>query len=46
MVKDSDRSKGTTGAVAVRPIRPSCRNVLYLLIVVGLTSAEGSEKSQ
>ncbi len=28
------------------PIRPSCRAVLTLLIVVGRTSAEGSEKSQ
>lgn len=39
-------STATTGATMVAPMRPSCRNVLYLLIVVGRTSAEGSEKSQ
>lgn len=36
----------TTGAAVVRPMRPTCRKVLYLLMVVGWTSAEGSEKSQ
>ena len=30
----------------VAPISASCKNVLYLLIVVGRTSAEGREKSQ
>lgn len=37
---------GTTGAKVVTPMRASCKNVLYLLMVVGWTSAEGSEKSQ
>lgn len=37
---------GMTGATVVRPMSPSCSAVLYLLIVVGRTSAEGSEKSQ
>ncbi len=37
---------GITGASTVMPIRPSCRAVLTLLISVGRTSAEGSEKSQ
>lgn len=37
---------GTTGATVVSPIRPSCSAVLYLLMSVGRTSAEGSEKSQ
>lgn len=45
-VRDVAKSKGTTGASVVRPINPSCSAVLYLLIVVGRTSAEGSEKSQ
>lgn len=39
-------SSGTTGAAVVMPINASCRKVLYLLMVVGRTSAEGSEKSQ
>lgn len=39
-------STGSTGAAAVSPTRASCSAVLYLLMVVGLTSAEGSEKSQ
>lgn len=34
------------GIAVVAPIRASCKAVLYLLIVVGCTSAEGSEKSQ
>lgn len=34
------------GAAVVNPIRPTCKTVLYLLIVVGCTSADGSEKSQ
>lgn len=37
---------GTKGASVVTPIRASWRNVLYLLMVVGCTSADGSEKSQ
>lgn len=41
-----DRSTGSTGAAAVSPTRASCSAVLYLLMVVGLTSADGSEKSQ
>lgn len=39
-------SKGSTGAIVVTPISAICKNVLYLLMVVGCTSAEGSEKSQ
>lgn len=39
-------SAATSGAAVVTPIKPSCRTVLYLLIVVGRTSAEGREKSQ
>jgi hypothetical protein len=35
-----------TGARVVSPISPSCSAVLALLMVVGCTSAEGSEKSQ
>lgn len=34
------------GIAVVVPIRASCKAVLYLLMVVGCTSAEGSEKSQ
>jgi hypothetical protein len=37
---------GITGARVVMPTSPSCSAVLYLLMVVGRTSAEGSEKSQ
>jgi hypothetical protein len=36
----------TNGMAVVAPIKANCRAVLYLLIVVGCTSAEGSEKSQ
>lgn len=36
----------TSGATTVDPIRASWRKVLYLLIVVGRTSAEGRLKSQ
>lgn len=36
----------TNGIAVVAPIKPNCRAVLYLLIVVGRTSAEGREKSQ
>lgn len=36
----------SSGETVVAPIRASCKNVLYLLIVVGRTSAEGREKSQ
>jgi len=36
----------TKGATIVAPMRLSCRKVLYLLMVVGRTSADGSEKSQ
>jgi hypothetical protein len=34
------------GIAVVAPINANCKAVLYLLIVVGWTSAEGSEKSQ
>lgn len=34
------------GAAVVRPISPSWNTVLYLLMVVGRTSADGKEKSQ
>jgi hypothetical protein len=40
------KSTGTIGERVVSPISASCKNVLYLLIVVGFTSAEGREKSQ
>jgi hypothetical protein len=40
------KSVPTSGAAVVAPTRASCKNVLYLLIVVGRTSAEGREKSQ
>ena len=46
MVKVGARSTERIGAAVVTPIRASWRNVLYLLMVVGRTSAEGSEKSQ
>ncbi len=46
MVNGVPRSAGTRGAMVVRPTSPSCSAVLYLLMVVGCTSAEGSEKSQ
>jgi hypothetical protein len=36
----------TNGIAVVAPIKPSCKAVLYLLIVVGRTSADGREKSQ
>jgi len=36
----------SNGNAVVDPIRASCKAVLYLLIVVGCTSADGSEKSQ
>jgi hypothetical protein len=39
-------SKGSNGLIVVLPISTSCRKVLYLLIWVGRTSAEGIEKSQ
>ena len=45
-VRGMDKSIGITGAAVVSPIRASCKNVLYLLMVVGCTSAEGREKSQ
>lgn len=41
-----DISTGTTGAAVASPTSVSWSAVLYLLIVVGVTSAEGSEKSQ
>lgn len=34
------------GVAVAAPIKASCRAVLYLLMVVGWTSADGSEKSQ
>lgn len=37
---------GIMGADVVKPTRASWRKVLYLLMVVGWTSAEGNEKSQ
>ena len=46
IVNGVPRSAGTRGAMVVRPTSPSCSAVLYLLMVVGCTSAEGSEKSQ
>jgi hypothetical protein len=39
-------STASNGMAVVAPIKASCKAVLYLLIVVGCTSAEGSEKSQ
>lgn len=36
----------TSGIAVVAPINANCKAVLYLLMVVGCTSAEGSEKSQ
>lgn len=45
-VKGVPATTGTRGAIVVRPISASWRKVLYLLIVVGCTSADGSEKSQ
>lgn len=36
----------TNGMAVVAPMRASCRAVLYLLMVVGRTSADGKEKSQ
>jgi len=42
----SDKSTVASGAAVVRPTKASWRKVLYLLIWVGRTSAEGSEKSQ
>lgn len=46
MVSEGPMSQVISGAAVVSPIRPTCKNVLYLLIVVGWTSADGSEKSQ
>ena len=47
MIVNADvKSAVIMGAAVVTPTRASCKNVLYLLIVVGRTSAEGSEKSQ
>jgi hypothetical protein len=39
-------SSVSKGIAVVAPIKASCKAVLYLLMVVGWTSAEGSEKSQ
>jgi hypothetical protein len=39
-------SPATRGAAVVAPTNNNCSTVLYLLIVVGCTSAEGREKSQ
>lgn len=36
----------SSGATTVDPMRANCKNVLYLLMVVGRTSADGREKSQ
>jgi hypothetical protein len=41
-----EMSKGSKEEIVVTPIRQSCKNVLYFEMVVGLTSAEGFEKSQ
>lgn len=41
-----ERSVVSRGAAVVMPTSASCRKVLYLLMVVGRTSADGSEKSQ
>jgi hypothetical protein len=40
------KSAVTSGRAVVAPINANCSAVLYLLIVVGRTSAEGREKSQ
>ena len=45
-VRADDRSVLKRGAAVVTPTSASCKKVLYLLIVVGRTSADGSEKSQ
>jgi hypothetical protein len=39
-------ASGTTGSAIALPTKTSCRAVLIFEISVGLTSAEGSEKSQ
>jgi hypothetical protein len=39
-------ASGTTGSAIALPTNTSCRAVLIFEISVGLTSAEGSEKSQ
>jgi len=39
-------STGMMGLIVVNPTRISWRNVLYLLIWVGVTCADGNEKSQ
>jgi hypothetical protein len=41
-----EMSKGSREEMVVTPMRQSCRKVLYFEMVVGLTSAEGFEKSQ
>lgn len=46
MVNEGPRSMGMIGAAVVMPTRANWRKVLYLLMVVGWTSAEGREKSQ
>lgn len=45
-VRADDKSVLKRGAAVVTPTSASCKKVLYLLIVVGRTSADGSEKSQ
>jgi hypothetical protein len=45
-VNADERSAAMRGAAVVDPTSASWRNVLYLLIVVGWTSADGREKSQ
>lgn len=46
IVNPNPISTGTTGATIIPPINPSCNAVFHLLMVVGLTSALGNEKSQ
>lgn len=40
------KASGTTGSAIALPTNTSCRAVLIFEISVGLTSADGSEKSQ
>lgn len=42
----TDKSALMSGKAVVAPINASCKAVLYLLMVVGCTSADGREKSQ
>ena len=46
MLRVGPMSTAMRGAAVVRPMRPTWKKVLYLLMVVGCTSADGREKSQ